>query len=308
MKSIGIVGLGFVGSAIREGMKHSFCILGYDRNDPNVVYRWDNFREIIEHPDESGQQPLEYMVTKADGPIFLCLPTPMNGDGSCNVEIVRSVLSKLNKFSKGNKVVVIKSTIIVGSTDSFNEEFKNIEVVFNPEFLTERNAVEDFKNQDKIILGGNKNAVKYVSDMYKQAYPGIPIIQTSAKVAEMVKYMTNCFLAVKVSFANEIKQICDQMSIDYDKVIEYRDERLGDSHLAVPGPCPANINNKKQYLSGFSGSCIPKDLNALMAKSFELNVDPKMMKAAWEKNLEVRPEKDWEYLIGRAVLEEQFLD
>jgi UDPglucose 6-dehydrogenase len=110
----------------------------------------------------------------------------------------------------------------------------------------------------------------------------------------MVKYVTNCFLATKVSFANEIKQICDKLDIDYDKVVEYstKDKRLGTSHWAVPG---------HDGHFGFGLTCFPKDLNALIATATSLGVDPKVMIAVWEKNLEVRPEKDWEKLIGRAI-------
>jgi UDPglucose 6-dehydrogenase len=113
----------------------------------------------------------------------------------------------------------------------------------------------------------------------------------------MVKYFTNCFLATKVSFANEMKQICDQCDIDYDKVTEYAlyDTRIGPTHLSVPGP-DGNL--------GFGGSCFPKDLNALIDLSKNIDINCKVLKAVWEKNLEVRPEKDWELLKGRAVTNE----
>jgi UDPglucose 6-dehydrogenase len=101
---------------------------------------------------------------------------------------------------------------------------------------------------------------------------------------------------VKVSFANEVKQVCDKLEIDYDKVIEYatKDDRLGMSHWSVPGP-------DGDY--GFGGKCFSKDLNALMAKARELGVDPKVMQAAWDKNLEVRKNHDWLNIPG-AVTED----
>ena len=109
--------------------------------------------------------------------------------------------------------------------------------------------------------------------------------------------MTNTFLATKVSFANEMKQICDELKIDYDKVVEYStyDERLGKSHWAVPGP---------DGKLGFGGSCFPKDLNALIKFADELNIGTWVLRSAWETNLDVRPEKDWRELKGRAVVEE----
>ena len=123
------------------------------------------------------------------------------------------------------------------------------------------------------------------------------IIKTDSTVAEMVKYLTNSFLAVKVSFANEIYNICESLNIDYDKVTEYAlyDDRLGQSHWAVPGP--------DGHL-GFGGSCFPKDLNALMHLAHVLCIKANTIEGAWNTNLSVRPEKDWELLRGRAVSDE----
>jgi UDP-glucose 6-dehydrogenase len=134
--------------------------------------------------------------------------------------------------------------------------------------------------------------------VYSLAFPNVKIVKTGSITAEMVKYFTNTFLATKVSFANEMKQICDGLNIDYDKVVEYStyDERLGKSHWAVPGP-------DGHY--GFGGSCFPKDINALInvAKD-KLDLYPNTLIGAWETNCEVRPEKDWEELKGRAVVDE----
>lgn len=114
-------------------------------------------------------------------------------------------------------------------------------------------------------------------------------------------------LSVKVAFANEISQICEALdskglNIDYDKVVEYAkfDKRLGDSHWSVPGPVPTHDG---RYVRGFGGHCFPKDINALMTVAKENGVDPKVMRGAWEKNLEIRPseDRDWEKQIGRAV-------
>ena len=130
--------------------------------------------------------------------------------------------------------------------------------------------------------------------MFCKVFQDVTVIKTGSDTAEMVKYFTNCFLATKVGFANEMKQICDQHAIDYDKVVEYAlyDKRIGTSHLSTPGP---------DGKMGFGGSCFPKDLNALVVVAKQCGVDPKILQAVWEKNLEVRPEKDWELLKGRAV-------
>ena len=233
---IGIIGQGFVGNAIYQKFKDFF-----------EVYTFD----IIEDLCNSTYKEL---VNKSDI-IFVCVPTPMNKDGSCNVELVRNTLIKLNKDFNGS--VVIKSTLVPGTTENFNNEFNNIEIVFNPEFLTERNATEDFNNQNRIILGGPRPATTELKQIYSSVFPKAHIIKTGSTHAEMIKYFTNTFLATKVSFANEIYELCCKLKLDYDKVIEYGtlDNRLGKSHWAVPGP---------DGDFGFGGHCFPKDLSAII--------------------------------------------
>jgi UDPglucose 6-dehydrogenase len=304
MKSIGIIGRGFVGTAVMEGMRHAFEVYSWDKATGWVVQR-PNQPYIQTHTPvpvtESGDiDPYAVMMLRVDGPIFVCVPTPMNPDGSCNTSIVEDVVGKIaeaaDRLQCHGVVVVIKSTVIPGTTLKLNRRHSNIHVCFNPEFLTERNFVQDFKNQDRIIVGGPHEGTAVLKQMYETAYPSIPVTKTSSEIAEMVKYMTNCFLAVKVSFANEFAEICDKMDVDYDKVIEYatKDKRLGMSHWAVPGP-----DGKK----GFSGSCFPKDLNAIMKMAENLNVECPTMNGAWSTNLHVRPDKDWEQLKGRAVVD-----
>ena len=108
-------------------------------------------------------------------------------------------------------------------------------MIFNPEFLTEENFLDDFKNQNRIILGGSRKGTNKLRQIYSKVFPKATIVKTGDKHAEMVKYFTNTFLATKVSFANEMYSICEQIGIDYDKVVEYAtyDERLGKSHWAV---------------------------------------------------------------------------
>ena len=280
---LGIIGQGFVGTAVYEGMKHAFEIATYDKAKSNLTIA-EGYKEV---------------VASTDGPIFVCLPTPMQPDGSCNLEIVTEAVQALNIFAGQayplvKRVVVIKSTVVPGTTDALNQRCDNLHVCFNPEFLTERNAIGDFKNQDRIIIGGPRGGTGVLKSMYATAYPNVPVTKTSGTIAELVKYTTNCFLATKVAMANEVEQICGALGVDYDKIIEYstKDGRLGQSHWAVPGP-----DGKK----GYGGSCFPKDLNALITLAKSLDVKPTVMEAAWQKNLEVRPERDWEQLKGRAI-------
>tara|TARA_R100000808_G_C2110033_1_gene124421 strand:- start:104 stop:952 length:849 start_codon:yes stop_codon:yes gene_type:complete len=277
-KTIGIVGQGFVGTAVREGLSNFYNIETYDK-----------FKT-------STRDSLEELVGCCDF-IFLCLPTPMRRTGECDLDIVKDTVLQIDSMKK-EKILILKSTVPPGTTEILNRECKYVNIVFNPEFLTEANFLDDFKNQNRIIVGGERPYSTKVSNLFKKVFPKTPIVKTGSTTAEMVKYFTNCFLATKVAFANEIKQYCDKLKIDYDKVVEYvlYDDRIGRTHLSVPGP-DGNL--------GFGGSCFPKDINALIHELEKNQISPKVLKSAWNKNLEVRPQKDWENLKGRAVSEEQ---
>ena len=285
-KTIGIIGQGFVGSAIREGMQHAFNVETYD----------------IDPAQPSTVESVTEMVDRVDDVIFVCLPTPIKKNGRCDTRIVETAISDINDANKRlnkNKIAVIKSTIEPGTTDRLNDRYSNVTVIFNPEFLTEANSFEDFKNQNRIIIGGPRPASTKVKTMYRRAFPEVPIIKTGANVAETVKYFINCFLATKVSFANEMKQVCDKIDVDFDKVVEYAlyDDRIGKSHLSVPGPDGS---------FGFGGHCFPKDLNAIRYVGEECGVSTPVLTGVWNKNLEVRPqaERDWENMLGRAVVDD----
>ena len=143
----------------------------------------------------------------------------MKKDGTCHTDIVEDVISEINECGNG-EVVVIKSTIPPGTTDRLHRKYKNIDVIFNPEFLTEANFIEDFKNQNRIILGGVRRGTTKLRQIYSKVFPHATIVKTGAKHAEMVKYFTNCFLATKVSFANEMKYICDSIDLDHIGVFQ----------------------------------------------------------------------------------------
>ena len=284
---IGIVGQGYVGTAVKEVFNKHYATNTFDLNG------------------DCNCRDMEELIDTSDV-IFVCVPTPMRKDGSCDTSIVESVVEGINVsveiLQKSNVIVAIKSTVPPGTTNALDLDNKSISVIFNPEFLTEANFIEDFKNQDRIIIGGKMpsqvKASAKLRQVYSLTFPNAKIVKSGAITAEMVKYMTNTFLATKVSFANEMYQICEQLNIDYDKVVEYStyDKRLGDSHWAVPGP-----DGKK----GFGGSCFPKDINALIYLCEELNIPSNVLSAVWETNLDVRPEQDWKELKGRAVVDEK---
>lgn len=299
---LGVVGQGFVGNAFREGMKDKFTIETYDK----YVH------------DRSTCSSIDELVEKSDV-IFVSVPTPMRKTGECDTSIVESVLCELysavKRLQSGVTLdVVIRSTVPPGTTERLNKEYSSyLNVIFNPEFLTEVNAIDDFKNQNRIILGyekayydavdiGNSPGRCNVYNVYAYAFPGIDIITLYSTEAEMVKYTTNVFLATKVSLANELWQVCQAVGVDYDVMIDAAklDKRLGQSHWMVPG-LPQVHDPVRRH--GFGGSCFVKDLNALKSLAKSLDVDPKIMEAVWQKNLEIRTgdARDWEKLEGRAI-------
>ena len=276
---LGVVGQGFVGTAVTEVMSNYYEVNTFDIKQECTC---DSLNDLVKISDV----------------IFVCVPTPMNKDGSCYIGIVEDVVKQINSISSNdNKIIVMKSTVPPGTTERLNKEYKYVKVVFNPEFLTEANFIDDFKNQDRIIIGGPRPATTKVRQLYSAAFPETPIVKTGSTTAEMVKYMTNSFLATKISFANEIKLISDKLGIDYDKVVEYAtyDERLGKSHWSVPGP-------DGHY--GFGGSCFPKDINALIKVAEKMDIPTNVLSSVWDTNMMVRPEQDWKELKGRAVVED----
>ena len=280
LNKIGIIGQGFVGTAVKEGLSKFYQIETYDKYST----------------DKSTTSSVSEL-SKACNIIFVCLPTPMLKNGSCDISIVEDTVKTLNDLKNGN-IVVLKSTVPPGTTEKLNNLFNNVQIVFNPEFLTEANFIDDFKNQKRIIVGGPRPATTIIKNVFRKVFCDVTIVKTSSTVAESVKYFTNTFLATKVSFANEFKQICNQIGVDYDKVLEYAmyDERIGRTHLSVPGP---------DGKLGFGGSCFPKDVNALISFANQVGITPTILESVWQKNLEVRPEKDWEKLKGRAVSDKE---
>jgi UDPglucose 6-dehydrogenase len=283
---IGIIGQGFVGTAIREGLKNFYPVLVYD---------------IKQHLCPEGFMESPSVIIQECEIIFQCLPTPMKKTGECDLDIVKKSLKNLNALSSihsKSPIVVVKSTVPPGTCEKLNQQYKNINIVFSPEFLTEANSIEDFKNQTRIVLGGPRPYTTKIKSMFRKAFPQIPIIKTGYETAEMVKYFINNFLSTKVIFANEMYEICNKLDIDYDKVTEYAslDQRIGRSHLAVPGP---------DGDFGYGGHCFPKDLNAIIFICMKNNIDCTILRTIREKNDKIRKNRDWENMSGRAISYEE---
>jgi len=292
-QKIGIIGRGFVGSAVEFGFSpNTGCdaeVRVYDK-DPSKSL--NTLQEVVIHSDI----------------IFLSVPTPSNSDGSMNLDIVDSVLNDINEIYIENEycpdnVILLRSTVTPGTTRNLQSRYPNLKLVFNPEFLTERSAKFDFINQSRFILGcGDSDLEMYqteeVADLFRDRFgESIPIIQTNFETAELIKYMNNCFFATKISFLNEMYQVAKKSGVDWNMALDgfVRDGRIGHSHMNIPGP---------DGKLGFGGSCFPKDIQAIINYGESLDLNMNTLKGVWNTNLEVRPDKDWEELKGRAVVDE----
>lgn len=286
--TIGIIGRGFVGNAIEKLLiKNNIDVKSYDLKDNrelNIAYE-----DIVQ---------TSYII-------YVCLPTPMNKDGSCCVDIVDSSLKVINYYANNNDtkpIILIKSTLVPESIKNFQEKYQNIFLVHNPEFLTERTAEQDFENSKSHLFGlselsNNKLVVTAIADFYHYIFNKCSLIFVNSTESELIKYLTNSFFAVKVAFANHIYELCYKLKIDYTKFINNAinaDPRIGELHWQVPGH-DGNF--------GFGGSCFPKDLNGMINLFHNKSLNPYVLQAAKDYNDIIRPEKDWENLKGRAVIE-----
>jgi len=280
--NIGVIGNGFVGNAVR------FAFSPQTGCEATV--------RVYDKVESKSLNTLEETVNKSDI-IFVSVPTPSNSDGSIHIGILESVLSDISLVHDGNdNIILIRSTIVPGTTRKLQEKFTNLNLVFNPEFLTERSAKFDFINQARVILGGDEKLTKKVGKLYNDRFgDSLSILHMKYETAEMIKYMNNCFFATKVSFMNDMYEVASKCGVEWDMAVDgfVGDGRIGHTHLAVPGP-----DGKR----GFGGVCFPKDVRAFLKFAEELDVELNTLKGAWETNLIARPEQDWEKLKGRAVL------
>jgi UDPglucose 6-dehydrogenase len=179
------------------------------------------------------------------------------------------------------------------TTKNYQEKYPNNNFAFNPEFLTEKNANEDFIHADRIVLGGNEDALSTLSHLYREVgiFSETKIVRMSTTEAEIVKYHANVELATRVLVSNVIYDVCEKTGANYNKVREgvITDKRIGPSHSIVPGPDGSR---------GIGGKCFVKDLAALIGKAKDLNVDHKILEEFFLYNLRIREDRDWENIPG----------
>ncbi len=223
----------------------------------------------------------DYKAVSDSKVIFLAVGTPSTDEGSANLEYLNDATVSVAKYLSDNSIVVIKSTVPIGTNSSIKKLIsentdKKFHLVNNPEFLKEGAAIDDFMKPDRVVIGTNsKEASSVMNDLYAPLMiQGNPIYHMSNLSAEMTKYTSNCMLATKISFINEIARLCDLTGADINEVRQgiTSDKRIGNQFL-YPGP-------------GYGGSCFPKDVKALIYTSNELGYDLRIMKAVEEINRE----------------------
>ena len=284
MNNIGIIGKGFVGTAVAAGFS------------PHTGY--DAKVRIYDVDPAKSTHSLHETVNESEV-IFVSVPTPASKDGAIDLSIIHAVLKDISSvIERDDNIILIRSTIVPGTSLKLQKLYPKLNIVFNPEFLTERSAHFDFINQARVILGGDSNHTEKVAKLYKHRFGAyLPVIQTTYETAELIKYMNNLFFATKVSFLNEMLLVAEKVDADWETAVEgfILDGRIGHSHVKVPG------HDGKR---GFGGSCFPKDIQAMINFAKDLDIDMNVLEGAWKTNLQVRPEKDWENLKGRAVSED----
>ena len=262
---IGIVGHGFVGKATDHGFSidtEKFIV------DPLIN---TNIKQLSDFNPEV---------------VFVCVPTPMGANGKQDSSIIESVVKELTEECS-DSIIVIKSTVL----PSILEILLNVnqDIIYNPEFLREKHANDDFVNSDMIIFGGNRDISSKVSNYYfdHSTCTTKDHIFTDISTASLLKYTINTFLASKVLFFNEINEIFEKFDSNnswqsFVKILS-KDQRIGFSHMNVPGH-----DGKK----GFGGACFPKDTIALIKYADSIGVDLKTLKAVVNKNNKIRKEYD----------------
>lgn len=264
MISISIIGYGYVGGAIgylceKNNIDFNVC----DNIEKSGKFTY--FNDIKSLMLENNK---EYRINY----YFIAVPTPSNELGECDTTIVESVLSKLNLDCTGNSRVIIKSTLVPGTCKVLQDKYKNIDIIFCPEFLREVSFKDDMYNASFILLGiqSNFSMNKYqeLLVLFRELYKHnnqIDIYKKSYEECELFKYTLNVHLAVKVWYFNEIYEISNKLGVNYEKLKDMfkLDSRIGEYGTKVPG-------NDGKF--SFSGTCLPKELRGMIKLQEKLNL------------------------------------
>lgn len=257
--TVGIIGLGVVGDAVRNYFERAgVSTRVYDPNRGLGSTRSINEAEVV----------------------FICVPTPYLPERGFDDSALEGAMKQLD----GSKTVVIKSTVLPGTTETLQARYSQHKLLFNPEFLREAFARTDFLRPDRQVIGYTAQS-RHLAEGVLAMLPAAPFATSiSARDAEMSKYMTNAFLAVKVTFANEIFDLCEAMDVKYENVRDAvtADMRIGGSHLDV----------YTDGYRGYGGSCLPKDTKALLELANRMQVSLGLLRAADRINETFHPSGD----------------
>ncbi len=264
MSQIGICGVGFVGGALKysfDKLSINYCL--YDK-----YKELGNFNSLL-----------------TTDIVFLCLPTLYDETfKKYDTSALEEITGKLSKEDYSG-VIVIKSTVTTGYSESLNRQFPTLKIIHNPEFLTARTANEDFHHQEHIVLGKTSFCgdldLQRLYDFYHQNYPKAEISKTSSGVSESMKSFCNTFYSVKIAFFNELYQYCQAKQIDYPetKRLMLKNGWINPMHTEVPGP---------DGKFGFGGACFPKDTSALLEDMKNEGTANKVLDAVINENIEIR--------------------
>lgn len=253
---IGVIGWGVVGSACGEG----FRMLGHD---------------VIAHDPKFNTSIDQVIDTEL---VFICVPTPEGPNGECDLSIVKNTINEL-KSKNYIGVIALKSTSVPGTTQSIIDQYKDYDICFVPEFLRERSALEDFvRNHDILAVGCHTDRAWH---KVSEAHGWIPKnkIRMTPTEAEILKYYSNTFNAVRVTFANVMYEICEKMNSDYSKILET---------FLLRGTSSPDYLKCGPDLRGYGGICLPKDTKAMADLCKKLNLPFELFDAVDNDNEKVK--------------------
>ena len=242
---IGIIGVGIVGGALAR----------YFEKIKKRPFLYDKYKKIGSEKE----------VNQADV-IFICVPTPFDKNNGCNLSYLKDAI----KIIKGNKIIVIKSTVVPGTTENFQKKYPSCKFLFNPEFLTHYTADQDMQYPDRQIVGYTKKSYNVAGSILR-ILPLAPYEKIMpATEAEMVKYFGNTWFSTKVIFANQMYDLCKKLKLDYYRIMEAAsaDKRIGPSHLDV----------YHSGYRGYGGKCLYKDMKSFIKFAEKKGVDLKLHK------------------------------
>jgi len=280
--NIGLIGYGIVGKAVEHGFKDKCNVFIYDPKLP-----------------EKSETSIKDLILKVDF-VFIAVPTPMLDiyGGPSDTSIMDSVMTEVNNACIDvikPPIIIIKSAILPSRLADYAKFFPSLKLVKSPEYLTDKNSMDDFVNAKLLVLGGEREYTDQVEKLFKEFSICKPckVGHCDLIAAGFLKYMENCYLAMKVIFMNQFYEVLRKSGSKstWEEVAEifHYDSRMGNSHYGVPGP---------DGDFGYGGKCLPKDVNGFIYYAQSLGYDLSLMKEVWNINMDIRKDIDWAKIEG----------